>query len=486
MRLTRPERIGPVRGGDTRRIALAALCLAQFCVVLAFQGTALALPEVDRALDLSVTTTQWLVSANALAFGGLLLPAGRAADLYGHRRVFMIGTALFAAASLAAGLAPNAIWLIAARALQGAGTALFAPAGYALLTETFTEEPAQRRALAIWTAAGPLGGIGAILLGGVLAAAFGWRAVFVLGAPVVLPALLLARSVLPESKGRQQARLDPVGVGAGVTGIGLVVYALGSLPASGEIPLRAVGTLAAGLVLVAVFIASERRSATPLIPPSLLGQGELSRSVLTAFFHGAATNTWIFFYSLYMQQMRGASPWETGLGVLPCNVAIIGGSVLGSRLGGWLPFRMVMAVGMAASAAGLFAMTSVSANGSYVVTLLPGLVLIGFGLGIAQIGIFGAATAATDETQRGVAGGMINTAAQIGTAMGLAVLVMVSSRAPGEIALLRYAFACGGMLALVGVAAAMVMSRMRSSPVARTSPATTSASRRISTPCRSG
>jgi MFS family permease len=461
MRFTRHERFDMSRRGDARRFALVALCLAQFCVVLAFQGTAIALPEVDQALELSVTTTQWLVSANALAFGGLLLPAGRAADLYGHRRVFMTGTALFAVSSLAAGLAPNAVWLIAARALQGAGTALFAPAAYALLTETFPEGPAQRRALVIWTAAGPLGGIGAILLGGVLAAAFGWRAVFLLGAPMVLPALLIARSVLPESRRRDRGRLDPVGVGAGATGIGLVVYALGSLPASGEIPMRAVATLAAGLVLIGVFIATERRSATPLIPPALLGQGDLPRSVMTAFFHGAATNTWIFFYSLHMQQMRGASPWETGLGVLPCNVAVIGGSALGSRLGGWVSFRMVMAVGMVTSAAGLFAMTSVSASGSYLVTLLPGLVLIGFGLGIAQIGIFGAATAATDEAQRGVAGGMINTAAQIGTAMGLAVLVVVSSWAPGEIERLHYAFICGGVLALVGVAAAVMAGTRR-------------------------
>jgi MFS family permease len=346
-----------------------------------------------------------------------------------------------------------------ARAFQGAGTALFAPAAYALLTETFPDGPAQRRALAVWTAAGPLGGIGAILLGGGLAAAFGWRAVFILGAPAVLPALLLAKSVLPERKDRTPGRLDPVGVCSGATGIGLLVYALGSLPESGKIPPGTIATLIAGIGLGGVFILSERRSATPLVPRSLFGQGDLPRSVVTAFFHGAATNTWIFFYSLYMQQIRGASPWETGLGVLPCNVAIIGGSVVGSRLGGWMSFRMVMALGMVTASAGLFALTAVSPDSSYLVALLPGLALIGFGLGVTQIGIFGAATASTVPEQRGVVGGMINTAAQIGTAMGLAVLVVVSSRASGDIERLHYAFVCGAVLALVGVAAIVAGTR---------------------------
>src|SRR5918994_4602080 len=198
-----------------RRIALAALCLAEFGVVLAYQGTTIILPQVERSLGLSTSTAQWLVSANAIAFGGLLLPAGRAADLFGRKRLFVAGSALFGAASLAAGLAPTVGWLLAARMLQGTGTALFTPATIALLADIFPDGPERRRALAFWGAAGPLGGVGAILLGSALASALGWRASFLLGVPLTIFVVLLAQAVLPATTACHGGHLDPRGACAG-------------------------------------------------------------------------------------------------------------------------------------------------------------------------------------------------------------------------------------------------------------------------------
>jgi MFS family permease len=452
------------RSGPGKELVLAALCLAQFGVVLAFQGTAIVLPEVETALRVSGSTSQWLVSANALAFGGLLLPAGRAADLFGHRRLFLIGTALFAVSSLAAGLAPTAWMLIAARAVQGVGTALSAPAALALLADTFPEGGERRRALARWGAAGPMGGIAAVILGGALATMIGWRAVFMLGVPVAVGALILGRSVLPAHPGRALGRINPLGACAGALGLGLLVFAFSDASDSGSMSTVAIGTLLSGLVLLVAFAVVERRSSAPLVPPELLRQAGVFRAIAVAFFHGAATNTPIVFYAALMQQVQGASPLETGLGFIPCNLAVMAGSGAGSRLVGWRGYRTTMAAGMAIVALGLLATTGVSAEGSYLVTMLPGLIGWGFGLGVAQIGILAAATAETPVSERGAAGGLVTTAAQIGTAVGLALLVAVSGQFDPQVEGIRAAFIGGIGLSLVGILVAFAGFR-RARPV---------------------
>ncbi len=446
----------PVPG---RQLALVVLCLAQFGVVLAYQGTAISLPEVERALDLSVSTTQWLISANALAFGGLLLPAGRAADLFGHRRLFVAGTTLFGCASLAAGLAPTVEWLIAARILQGAGTALFTPATIALLADVFPEGSERRRALAFWGAAGPIGGVIAILLGGALASAVGWRAVFLIGAPLTLPVVLLAFAVLPSTKTDGcRDRLDPFGACVGALGVGALVY---SLSGSALMTIRTLGWLGIGLVLLGVFACIERRSDAPLIPRSLYGRWDVWQPITVSFFYGAAINTPIVFYSLFMQHYRNASPWEIGLGFLPCNLAIIAASAAGTRLARLAGYRLVMAVGMAAVIAGLLVLTTISPGGAYITTLLPGWTLFGLGVGAAQVGMIGAATAHAALSERGVVGGLVNTTGQVGTAFGLSLLVMIGGWTSSEIDGYRLAFAGGAMLAVFGLIAALITAKRR-------------------------
>ncbi len=433
------------------QIALFVLCLAQFGVVLAFQGTAVSLPEVKQAFDLSTSTSQWLVSANALAFGGLLLPAGRAADLFGHRRLFIAGTILFGGASLGAGLAPSVAWLIAARALQGAGAALFTPATIALLADLFPEGAERRRALAFWGAAGPLGGVSAILLGGAVASALGWRAVFLLGAPITFPVVFLAIMYLPAANARLHDRLDPVGACAGALGIGVLVYGLGNLSDSALFSVRSVGCLVVATAFLGVFVSVETRSITPLIPRSLRRRGDLWRSTGVAFFHGAATNTPIVFYSLFMQRFRHATPWDIGLGFLPCNLALIAASFAGARLAKRTRYRLVMAGVMA----GLLSLTAISPNGRYIATILPGWTLVGLGVGAAQVGIVGAATENATQAERGAIGGLVNSATQVGTAVGLALLITISRRASGEIESYRAAFIGAGVLALLGLIVAL-------------------------------
>lgn len=439
-----------------RQVALVVLCLAQFGVVLAFQGTAITLPEVERALDLSVSTTQWLISANALAFGGLLLPAGRAADLFGHRRLFLAGTVLFGGASLAAGLAPTVEWLIAARTLQGAGTAMFTPATIALLADIFPEGAERRRALAFWGAAGPFGGVIAMLMGGALASALGWRAVFLLGAPLALPVVLLARSVLPEPIARARDRIDLPGAGAGALGVGALVY---SLSGTALVTMRSVAWLVIGLVLLGLFARIERRSPAPLIPRSLRRRWPLWQPIAVSFFYGASINTPIVFYSLFMQRFRNASPWDIGLGFLPCNLAIIAASAAGTRLARHIGYRLVMAVGMAAVIAGLLTLTTISPDGQYVATLLPGWTVFGLGVGATQVGMIGAATEHATPAERGVVGGLVNTAGQVGTAVGLALLVGIAGWFSSEIAGYRAAFVGGGVLAALGLVIALVTAK---------------------------
>jgi MFS family permease len=454
-RTTLPYAVDHAGTAPKRRFALVVLCLAQFGLVLAFQGTVVSLPEIERALGLSVSTTQWLIGANALAFGGLLLPAGRAADLFGHQRLFLAGSALFGGASLAAGLAPTVEWLIAARVLQGVGTALFTPATIALLADIFPEGAERRRALAFWGAAGPLGGVIAILLGGALASALGWRAVFLLGAPITLPIVLVGKAVLPLTNPRGRDRLNPFGACLGAIGVGALVYGLGSLSDSAVFTARSVGWLVIGLVLLGVFGGVERRSVSPLIPRSLYCRWDVWQPITIAFFHGASMNTPIVFYSLFMQRFRNATPWDIGLGFLPCNLAYIVASAAGTRLARHTGYRLVVVVGLAVTIAGLLTLTAISPGGSYFATLFPGWTLFGFGVGAAQIGIVGAATEHTTPAERGMVGGLVNTAAQVGTAMGLVLLVTIAHRFSNELEGYRAAFVGGGVLALLGLVVAL-------------------------------
>ena len=440
--------------------ALLALCAAQFIVVLSFQGAAITLPLMQGAFGASPVVGQWLVSANALAFGGLLLLTGRAGDVIGHRLLFMSGLAMFAASSCVAGFAPSIGWLIVARVAQGMGLAMYVPACLALLVASYREGPPRHRAMAAWGMSGPLGGIAALLCSGFMIEVFTWRSLYLLMAVAAVFPVALSRFVFPPDPPRGAATLDPGNALLGTAGIGALLFGLGEAAQSGLTP-RVLGSALLGGLLLLTFVFRERRGAAPLVPPGMWGEPGLRAAVATGFMNGAATNTPIVFYVLYLQG-QGMTPLQTSLGFIPCNIAIIIASVLVPRLVARRGLVGAMAWGMAVVVAGLLVFTTLPLGGTYVRTFLPGLLLVGFGLGWAQVGIVGTAAESVSAAEQGVAAGLVNTGAQLGTAVGLALLIALATTfgsGAGTVVGASVAFLGAAGFALLGLLAALVACR---------------------------
>jgi EmrB/QacA subfamily drug resistance transporter len=415
--------------------ALALVCTAQFVIVLDVTIVAIALSSIQRDLRVSPATLQWVVTAYVLVFGGFLLVAGRAADLWGRRRCFMAGMGLFTAASLACGLAPSAAALVVSRAVQGLGAALVAPSALALLSQIFPSGPARQRAVGIWTAAVAGGGAAGWLLGGLISQGLGWPWVFLVNVPIGVAAVALAPLLLEESRQRSAARrLDLAGAVTVTAGLALLI--LGLTQAQETAP-DAPGTLAAlggALVLLAGFAALERRVRDPLLPPGLLRQGALARASLVAAALTGATTPPMLLATLYVQQVQGRSPAEAGLEFPPFNLAVVAGSLLGPRVVAAVGTRAAMAAGLGGVVAGAGLFACVPAGDGYLVFLLPAFVLMGGGLGCASVASTAAGTAAAGSDRQGLASGLLNAAAQVGTAVGLAVLVTVAAARTDQLA----------------------------------------------------
>lgn len=370
-----------------RGLRLALLCVAQFVVVLDVTIVAIALPAIRRDLGFEPADLQWVIGAYTLTFGGGLLLAGRVADLYGARRAFRSGLLIFAAASLACALAPTAVSLIAARAVQGTGAALVAPSALALLVAT---DP-RPRALAIWTAAAASGGAAGWVLGGLITSGPGWEWVFAVNVPIGLAGAVLAGRLLPADGPRSEGGLDLPG--ALTFTLGLAAVLLG-LSRAWVLP------VGAGLLLLILFARIQRRAPNPLLPPGALRRPGLARGSLVALAITGTTSPAMF---LAVLQQHTAN----GLVFVPLNVAVIAGSLASPRV------PRAMPAGLAAIAAGC----TMLALGT---PLLPALLVMGAGLGIASVA---STKAGVGDEAQGLASGVLNTAAQLGTAIGLAVLV---------------------------------------------------------------
>ncbi len=331
---------------------LALLCVAQFVVVLDVTIVAIALPAIGDDLGVSATDLQWVLSAYTLTFGGLLMLAGRAADLYGRRRAFRAGLLLFAAASLGCALAPTAAALVALRALQGAGAALVAPSALALLVATHDEGPARTRAVAVWTAAAAGGGATGWVLGGAISGGLGWEWVFAVNVPIGLAGAALAGRLLPESREPGAARLDVWGALTLTLGVGAVLFGLSRGEAGGLTAVAALGPLAAGLALLALFAAIERRAAAPLLPPGALRAPGLGRAVFAALAITGSTTPAMFLCVLHVQREGGLAPAEAGLLFVPMSLAVVAGSLAGPRITARTGERRAMAGGLGVVAAG--------------------------------------------------------------------------------------------------------------------------------------
>ncbi|MDQ7909575.1 MFS transporter [Phytohabitans sp. ZYX-F-186] len=410
------------------RLRLALLIFAAFVISIDFNIVYVALPDIGHELGFTAQSLQWVVSAYAVGFGGLLLLGGRAVDRLGARRIFVLGLAVFGLASLAGGLAAEPGVLVAARVVQGTGGALLFPATLALINNTFTG-PARGRALSLWGVAGSTGAVVGPMAGGVITNFLGWEWVFFVNAPLTLAAVVAALRVLPADRGGYAwGGFDLPGALVATAGSTLVVFGLVSGPEAGWGSARGAGALALGGAMLAAFVLIERRSRDPLAPPRLLGVRSLVTMMALIFVLMGTINTLHYLFYMDVQEVLGYSALGAGLAFLPMSVASIVGAakllpVLISRAGtrGAL-FTGVLGAGlsMAAVAAGM------SAGGSYW-RLLPGIVFLGLFAGMVYPMVFLASGADVAPGEQGVASALVSTSQQIGGAVGLAALVAVAN-----------------------------------------------------------
>jgi EmrB/QacA subfamily drug resistance transporter len=411
------------------RATLFLSCLAQFMVVLDVSVVNVALPSIHRALHFSEQDLQWVVNAYTVTFAGFLLLGGRAADLLGRRRVFVAGLVLFGLASLAGGLAQTQLELIAARAIQGLGGAVIAPASLSILTTTFREGAARNRAVGIWGAMGGAGGAAGALLGGILTQYLGWRWILFINVPVGLLAATTAARLLAEGRDPSRAQsFDLVGALAATLGLSVLVLGIIRTDSAGWSSGQALGLIAGGLALLGAFVAIESRFARqPLMPLRIYRSRTLTVSNLVVLLIGAATFSMWFFMSLYLQQVRGYSAIDTGLAFLPMTVCIIAGSTLASRAVARVGTKPLLVTGMLAQVTGLVLFAGLGPHSSYLGSVLLPSLLIAVGIGLSFVPVTIAAVAGVASHEAGLASGLVNTSRLFGGALGLAVLAALAT-----------------------------------------------------------
>ncbi|MER7010363.1 MFS transporter [Saccharopolyspora sp. NPDC000359] len=415
-------------GSQAGRVVLALACAAQFMVVLDISVVNVALPSVQRALGFADGSQQWVVNAYALAFAGFLLLGGRLADLVGRRRALVLGLLLFSGASLAGGLANSAELLVTARAAQGLGAAVLAPATLTVLTTTFPEGPRRTRALATWTAVGMAGGTAGNLLGGVLTEYLSWRSILLINVPVGVVAVLLAKRYLPGAPEKGRGR--PLDVaGAVLSTGGLAALTFGIDQARTHSWATASTALLGGFAALAAFLVVEARFAQePLIPLRLFRLRAVSVGNVAMLLAGAGLNPMWYFLTLYMQQSLHYSPLETGLGFLPHTVLTI---VVTARLAPWLVDRVgsraLIVTGALIAAAGFWWQGQITADSGYLPGILGPAIVFSLGSGLLNTPLTATVTAGISAADAGAASGLMNTTKQFGGALGLAVLVSLTA-----------------------------------------------------------
>jgi EmrB/QacA subfamily drug resistance transporter len=401
------------------------LCLAQFMLVLDVTVVNVALPDMAADLHLDRATLTWVVTAYTLAFGGLMLLGGRLADALGAHRTVLAGLALFTAASLVTGLAPDASVLLGGRIAQGVGAALLSPAALAIVTTAF-QGAARHRTLGVWAAIGGTGSAVGVLLGGALTEGPGWEWVFHLNVPVGLVALAALPALLPRHAPRP-ARLDVPGALLVTSGTGALIYGLVKAGDAGWGDPATVLPLLGALVLYAAFAAVERASRAPLMDLRMFTRRPVIAGAFLMLTATALLISYFFLGSVYLQHARGFSALRTGLVFLPVAVATALGAHLGARLVGTLGSRPTAVAGLAVAAAGTLPLTWLSSDGSVVAGLLPGLVVASFGLGSVFVTATTTALALVGHEEAGLASGVVNTFHEVGGSIGVAVMSTVAA-----------------------------------------------------------
>ncbi len=408
-------------------LTVAIVCIAQLMVVLDATIVNVALPSIKTSLHMSTANLQWVVNAYTLAFGGFLLLGGRAADLFGRRRLFFAGVAVFSVASLINGLASSSGMLIGSRALQGLGAALVAPACLSIVDTTFRDPDDQRKALGLWAGLSAGGAAIGLLLGGILTQAFSWPWIFFVNVPIGVAAILLALRFVPDSRGEAVAEgTDAAGALTVTAGLALLIYTIVETQSHGWGSAQTIGLGALALVLLVAFVAIEQRTRSPLIRLAIFRVRALAVGDAAMLFLAAGMFANFFFGTLYVQGILHYSPIVAGLAFLPVAVLIGAGAGAAQRLIPKFGIRSVAIVGMALAAAGLALMVRVDIHSTYVGTLLPSFVLLAIGLGIAFVPATLIGVSSVEGADSGLASGLFNTAQQVGGALGLAILSTIA------------------------------------------------------------
>jgi EmrB/QacA subfamily drug resistance transporter len=413
--------------------ALLVLCGALFLDALDVSMTGVALPSIRTDLEMSTSSLQWVVSAYVLGYGGFLLLGGRAADLLGRRRMFLISLGVFVVASALGGLANDGTLLVITRFIKGVSAGFTAPAGLSIITTSFAEGPARNKALSIYTATGATGFSLGLVFSGLLTE-IGWRWVFLFPAPLALLVLLAAIRLVPDDRGsvRSTRRFDVAGAFGVTAGMLILVFTLVEAPDAGWTSARTLAGFAAAAAILAAFVAHERRAAAPLVRLGILRSSALVRANLGAM---ALIGGWFgfqFIVTLYMQQVRGWSALETGLAIFPGGllVALLAPRVapLVERFG----VSRLIGVGLASAGVGYALFLPIGLDSGYVAAMLPTFLLTGLGFGLAYGPLNIAATNGVAPEEQGLAGGLLNTSFQFGGALVLAVVTAVNNASAGS------------------------------------------------------
>jgi EmrB/QacA subfamily drug resistance transporter len=417
---------------DGRRLGVALLIIAtaQLMVVLDATIVIVAQPHIQAALGFSGSGLEWVTNAYALTFGGLLLLGGRAGDLLGRRRMFVIGLLLFSATSLAGGFATSQAWLLAARAVQGVGAAIVAPTALALIATTFPEGPPRNRAMGVYAAMSGAGGAVGLLAGGLLVTYVSWQWVLFVNVPIGVAVALAALVVLPGTE-RRPGRLDLPGAITGTGGIAALVYGLSNAATSPDGTSHwgdatVVAALAAGAVLLAAFALIETRSRHALLPVRLLRQRDRLGANLIMLGVGTAMFGVFFFINYFVQEVWGYSALKTGVAFLPMTAVLLVASVAAAALVPRVGARPLLLAGGAASAGGLYWLSRVTEHGTFAGGMLGPMLVAGAGLGLLFVPLPLVALARVGEADSGVAASLLNVGRQVGGSIGLAVLGTVA------------------------------------------------------------
>ena len=431
----------------TRWLALYLLCLGDLMIVLDTTIVNVALPSIRNDLGFSQTSLAWVVNAYLLTFGGFLLLGGRLADLDGSRRQFLSGISLFTVASLACGRSTSQGLLVAARAVQGVGGAVVSAVAFSLIMNLFTEAGERAKAMGVFGFVMSGGGTIGVLLGGVLTDTLSWHWIFLVNLPIGVVVYILSLRLLPAARGIATGRVDVAGAVTVTAALMLAVYAIVNGNDKGWTSGQTLGLLGAAVALLVVFLTLESRIASPLVPLGLFKLRNVATANVVGILWSAAMFAWFFLSALYLQLVLGYSPLKVGLAFLPANMIMGAFSVgLSAKLVMRYGIRRPLAVGLLLAAAGLVLFARAPVDGSFVTDVLPSMILLGFGAGMAFNPLLLGAMSDVEPSESGLASGVVNTAFMMGGALGLAVLASIAASRSDSLT----ASGDGNLAALVG------------------------------------